>query len=355
MATGLVWLALASATAAAAQPVPDPNQLARRFAPVLVFHPAETFFPSNPHPVAQGVQSRGRDDAPSESDGDGTPGTSPVAERIRAYLDLSREEKLARATVFYRVSTMEAEHGPRLVIEYFLYYLRNPYRTRGGLFPIGFNLTHPHDLERVRVVVRWPRPADGPETLADPIVEGVYPSAHGPDVPDTVVRSRGGRAIAPPIRILVEFGSHAMATDLDGDGRFTPAGDGSEPRKFLWGIRDHGAAWWHYRPSYMEARDDATAVVLRGPPDAHATPRSSSAAGPVYRLEPIDTLLTGLLWVNSPEAEAIDDDRASWAVRLFGDASRQRVLTLPPPPATPEEGTTEATAARAERGSGSAS
>jgi hypothetical protein len=287
------------------------QRLAQFFAPTLVFHPDEIFLPIPP----------GEMSAPS------------IDAAISRYEALSRAEKVARAAVFYRATVLDGGRR-RVAIEYFFYYLGNPYRSGGGVIPLHFNLWHPRDMEHALIAVDFPA---GSDPLASPPEQGtvvaVYPSAHGPSMPDNVKHAARGAALDLPVRLIVELGSHAMAMDVNGDGVFTPGTDADGPRKFTWGIRDHGAGWAWYRRGYADARRD-DAIVLR-------------AAD--YRLEPAGRLQADLDAERSawPRTGA---SRPSWAVRWFGELDEGTLDTVPPPDQRPEFTHGECAAAGRERG-----
>jgi hypothetical protein len=252
---------------------------------------------------------------------------------INRYQQLSRADKVAQAVIFYRATVLDPGRR-RVSVEYFLYYLGNPYRSRGGVIPIHLNLWHPRDLEHVLIAVDFP---PGSDPLVSPPEQGrvvaVYPSAHGAGMPDNVKHAVRDAPIHVPVRLIVELGSHAMAMDVNGDGVFTPGIDADGPHKFTWGIRDHGAPWAWYRRGYADARlDDATVL---GAAD--------------YRLEPVDRLAAGLDAERSAWAGA-GGSRPSWAVRWFGELDEGTLDTVPPPDRDPEFSHGEGAAAGRERG-----
>jgi hypothetical protein len=299
------------------------ERLARYFAPTLLFHPDEIFLPTSPGSttVAPATGSSGEMPAPS------------IDAAIGRYEQLSRAEKVARTSVFYRAIVLDAGRH-RVEIEYFFYYLGNPYRSGGGVIPVHFNLWHPRDLEHASIAVDFPAGSDPLSSSPDQgTIVAVYPSAHGASMPDNVKHAARGGAIEVPVRLIVELGSHAMAMDVNGDGVFTPGTSADGPRKFTWGIRDHGAAWAWYRRGYMDPRRDETIVL--GAAD--------------YRLEPVDRLEAGL------DAERSAWQRAgaihpSWAVRWFGELDEGTLDTVPPPDRRPEFSHGEGAAASRERG-----
>ena len=286
-------------------PVAQQERLARYFAPTLVYHPDERFFPVSPV-------------TPAATSGDtafGAADVEPVDVRIARYLGLERSAKLALGAVFYRVTIRSEEGRRRIALEYFFYYLGNPYRSHGGLFPIPLNLWHPHDLEHVLFVVDFPTDADLMTARPEQgHIVVVYPSAHGDAMPDNVRHATGTMGLAVPVRLLVELGSHAMAVDANGDGLFTPRLDADGPHKFTWGIRDHGAPWCCYQTRDMDARR-SDAVVLDGS---------------MYRLAPAAEMAAALEEVVRSASFVRESGRASWAVRSFGETAPDALLAVPP-------------------------
>src|SRR5262249_43145097 len=95
-----------------AAPPWDANEasvLARAFAPTLVFHPLERYFPVSPlFPIPPGSELAGRNHAVTEL---GTP-----EERVRQYDELPRTRQLAESALPYRVFTIDAEGKPRIAV-----------------------------------------------------------------------------------------------------------------------------------------------------------------------------------------------------------------------------------------------
>ena len=117
-------------------------QLARQFAPVLVFHPEEQYFPTNPlFPL--NTESR-----ESRLSSLGTPDS-----RIQAYRSLRLTEKGKLATVFYRAYPAWVSDEPVVVLEYWFYYVQNDYRVRGNILPFWMDGSHPNDLEHIHLVL----------------------------------------------------------------------------------------------------------------------------------------------------------------------------------------------------------
>ncbi len=135
--------------------------------------------------------------------------------------------------------------------------------------------------------------------------------------------------LASPVTVLVERGSHAMAPDVNQDGRFTPGIDSTEARKLQWGIRDTGATGSRYRASFMDDRD-ASAQRLCGPTEAR---RVELDACPRYALYSADDLQS---WFQGFELSPRERDdilgRSSWWVRTFGDVELETLMVPPDPP-----------------------
>jgi hypothetical protein len=328
----VITLALSLLAVASPGPLPPPElpaaqqeRLARHFAPALVYHPDERFFPVSPVTPA----------ATPRDTSSGTADVEPVDVRTARYLALERPVKLASAAVFYRVTIRSEEGRRRIAVEYFFYYLGNPYRTRGGFFPIPVNLWHPHDLERVLFVVDFPADSDLMTALPEQgQIVAVYPSAHGDAMPDNVRHATGTVGLAVPVQLLVELGSHAMAVDANGDGLFTPRLDADGPRKFTWGIRDRGVPWSWYQTSAMDARR-SDAVVL---------------GGSAYRLAPVTEMAAAFEAVTRSASFGKDPGRSSWPIRWFGEDAPNALLTVPPPVRDPDAAYGAAAAARREGG-----
>lgn len=289
--------------------------LARAFAPTLVFHASEEYFPTSsmtPLPI----------DAPIED----------WPSRVDQYRRLSAQAKLQRAALAYRVFSRVHDRHVEVVVEYWCYYVYNEFTVLGGWLPYRLANNHPHDLERLYLVLRPSEDAWSGSDAADEAwaresfqVQRIVANAHDGSIPPNQYEPQAGEAVALPLTLLVERGSHAMAPDLDNDGRFTPGIDSTDVLKLQWGIRDRGATWGWYRASYMDGRG-ATAVRLCGP----------AAGDPLctrYTLYPADGLQR---WFQ--ELQLSDDDRhkvvgkTPWLVRTFGDI-RVEELMVPPDPA----------------------
>ncbi len=273
---------------ASSLPLDQQQALAVRFAPALRFDPAEEFFPCSPRLWLEAEKQRS---------------FATVAQ----YLQLSLPEKLARATVFFRVY----EEGRNRVIEYWFYYPFNRYRAGAGLLPFSSDVSHANDLEFIFLVLE---PA-GVET-EDWRVVRIVASAHRINnlhrfLPDEPRPSH--------IRFLVERGSHANCPDLDDDGSYTPAREGRSSQKIVWGIRDSGSTW-AWTDQARRVRSPGSAIDLN-------SPHPVFGVAPTYRLEPVEVL--------AGEKERIlaaaPENHRNWATRLFGNSEgRSAALVLPP-------------------------
>jgi hypothetical protein len=282
---------------------------------VLVFHPEEAFFPTDPLFSLDSLAGSAPASGESGPEALGTP-----ASRADAYLSLSVGEKSRQGTVYDRACVARPGGHPRVVLEYWLYYVRNDYRVRGNLLPFWFDGSHPNDLEHIHLVLR----PEGDEVEGFAIESG-YASAHEGKVP--VHRFRPRPDAGRHIRFLVERGSHALAPDLDGDGVYTPGPDGDSGYKTIWGVRDRGITWARYKADYMDARD-REAIVLEH------DPASDNGTLP-YRLAPVADLDArfSALDLTDADREAAFEDERHWFRRLFGgDNGSSESLLRPPVP-----------------------
>ena len=319
-------------------------RLAEQFAPVLVFHPDEQYFPTSPLFAlenAAGVIEQFDADTAVEQLG------MPEA-RIARYRALTPREKAGLATVYYRAYRGRSDTDQVVVLEYWLYYVENAYRIRGNPFPFWLNADHPNDLEHIHIVLRAPNPdpaGRNDSTYASEsrfTVETVYASAHEGSMPAHRYRYPG-EGYSGHTRFLVELGSHAMAPDVDEDGAFTPGRDGISGEKMLWGIRDRGALWVDYQPGYMEPRSEAHSWLL-----AHSASTGTRAQTPLedrrlaYRLVPVQSLADGFsrLALSSRQREFAFENRKTFFSRVFAfrrlfgkdNGSSEGLLVPPPPP-----------------------
>lgn len=301
-------------------------RLAEQFAPVLVFHSSEQYFPTNPL-----FQLRDNQSWKSL----GTPDS-----RNERYQNLPLPDKAKLATVFYRAYPAWSSNEPVIILEYWLYYVHNDYRVRGNILPFWFDGSHSNDLEHIHLVLR-PASAERLTFGADQSLEKLnwavdeaYASAHEGKIPanryDYPDDSKQG-----PTRFLVELGSHAMAPDIDEDGLFVPGVDGDSGSKILWGIRDGGMTWSRYQTSYMTPRSDGNSIVFsyeghKGVPKDAAMDRHYR-----YRLDSVDALSERFeqLSLTDEQREHAFETKVFWFNRVFGkDNGRSEKLLMPEPP-----------------------
>jgi len=292
--------------------------LARAFAPTLVFHPDEVYFPTSSMPSSA---------ADTAIDG--------WSSRLDLYRALSAQEKRNRAALAYRVFSRVRDGDVEVVVEYWCYYAYNLFSLRGGWLPYRISDNHPHDLERLYLVLRptgsagWDAGADESWARESFQIQSVVANAHDGTIPPNQYAAPDGRAVATPVTVLVERGSHAMAPDINRDGRFTPGIDSTSASKLQWGIRDRGSTWRWYRPSFMDGRG-TFAVRLCGPSRPVDT---DTAACSHYSLYPADGLQR---WFQDLQLSASDRrevlGQTPWLVRTFGDV-RVENLMVPADPA----------------------
>lgn len=263
--------------------------IARAFAPVLIFHPDEQYFPiSSTFPMML------------EADGDEGPKVASGAreqlgsaeERGARYAALPHQTKMALAAVGYRVFTRLRHGATEVVVEYWCHYVYNAFTIRGTWLPYRIPGNHPQDLERLFLVLSAvpgaPPPVEEPdEAWARRAfrIERIVANAHDGSVPANAYEVGDGHAVDPPVSILVERGSHAMAPDINHDGRFTPKVDSTATRKLMWGIRDGGSTWGWFRSGQMDARDTDRSVRLCVRP-VSGEPAGENCSG--YRLYQIE-------------------------------------------------------------------
>jgi len=160
-------------------------------------------------------------------------------------------------------------------------------------------------------------------------IHSVVANAHDGSIPPNRYDVGDGHPLTPPLTMLVERGSHAMAPDIDRDGRFTPGIDSTAAPKLQWGIRDTGATGSRYRDSFMDDRD-ASASRLCGPTEAS---QAETAGCLRYALYPADHLQA---WFQGFELSPRDRHdilgRSSWLVRTFGDVRLENLMVPPDPP-----------------------
>lgn len=300
-------------------------RLAQQFAPVLVFHNDEKFFPVSP--------LFSFDTKAPISDKESTLRRLGTTEsRSAAYLEMNLAEKAKVATVHYRAYPAKRDGRNVVVLEYWFYYVRDEYRVRGNILPIWAGGNHPNDLEHVHLVLRQVEPGEY-------VVDEVLASAHEGKIPAN--RYKYGKAGHDgPTHIFVELGSHALAPDINEDGIFTTGTDGSSGSKLQWGIRDRGYTWPRYRSSYMSPRSDGNAVVFE---EENAATSSGKTGGTgqaqvySYRLASVDSLAENFnqLDLTGKELKKTFETPTFWFPRVFGrDNGRSKALLVPAPPKT---------------------
>jgi hypothetical protein len=302
----------------------EATALVNRFAPTLLFHPDERYFPCSPVFPLDGEHNRG-------ISGQARLGTAEY--RNASYLALSLEEKAELARVYYRVRYLRQGPEEGLIIDYWLYYIWNKYRVRGGLFPVWFDRSHPNDLEHIHLVLRK-RIKSGPEvddrTAQTPFsLEAVYSSAHEGTVPANRFYPSSQDFPARP-HFLVELGSHASALDTNNDGLFTPGVDGRSGYKLLWGVRDRGITWTRYSPSYAYPRSEKDAIVFS--PRSGVLP-DDSPVGLSYRLVAADELSDQFaeLGMTAEQRKEIFEAKIHWLERVIGKSNGESNKLLNPP------------------------
>jgi hypothetical protein len=276
---------------------------------MLVFHAEELYFPVNS--MNEGAIER-------------------WSTRVDDYRALTAGEKLKRAALAYRVYPRAGGRDAELIVEYWCYYVFNAYRIRGGWLPYRVSGDHPHDLERLYFVLTPTGRHQGGNQAADETwardawqISRVVANAHDGSIPPNQYNVPDGEALALPPPMLVERGSHAMAPDVNRDGRFTPNLDHTAVSKVRWGIRDRGYTWRWYHESFMDVRDES-AVRLCGPV---AVLELDPPACPRYALYPAEDLQE---WFQAVGLAVGDFDevvgRTSWLVRTFGDTRVEHLI-----------------------------
>lgn len=318
------------AVAASAFTISERDSLARAFAPLFTFHPDEAYFPTD---LPADLLRAGFVPGDTWKIGDGA---LPITARISAYEAWPLEQRLAAAVVHYRVVERDATLKPgQLRIEYWLYFVANRYRMKGGLIPFSANGDHVHDLEHVFLTIerRPGAPADSvrPEDFG---VRHVRASAHMGAIPNNQYEWRDGLAPAR-ISLLVERGSHALAPDINHDRRFTPRADATGSKTFVWGIRDHGETWGRFNPRYQDERPADKAVRLLPAGGGENAPSCDGFTHcATYRLWPVSEVPAA----DEPrppiglDATALYGSRG-WAHAMFGEVDARQLVA---PTAHPE-------------------
>jgi len=307
------------------------NQLAERFAPVLFFHPSEKYFPCSPlFPLE--YRSLDQDSRISLL---GTPES-----RREIYLSFNLEEKARLATIYYRAYPLREDPYEEVVLEFWLYFVQNEYRARGGLFPFWFNGDHPNDLEHVHVVLR--REAGNgqdPDDLWDGAhfsMVAVHTSAHEGSIPANKYQYDEINS-AKRAHLLVERGSHAGAPDIDKDGWFTPGEDGDSGQKLIWGIRDRGLTWTPYSRSYADRRSEQGSIVFSSTQvDSSLDDDVGDDSPPrqfAYRLVPVEELTNEFakLALTHEQRKEIFESEVHWFRKALGRSNGQSGKLLVPP------------------------
>jgi hypothetical protein len=283
----------------------EQSRLAAQYAPVLVFHPEEKYFPCSP------LFALATTDTASLAALLGTPDS-----RTASYEALSIEEKAKLAKVYYRVYRLRRTPYEAIVLEYWFYYVQDTYHVRGNLIPFWLDASHPNDMEHIQIVLRSPG-----NTISE-----VISSAHEGRIPANRFRFPSEAALGR-IHILVERGSHANAADINKDGMFTPHVDGDSGYKIIWGIRDKGVTWVPYNPSNMTSRAHG-AVIFSPGSDTDPAPGSHS-----YQLEPTEQLSLDVksLPLTEKQRNAAFETQVSWFTRLMGRSNGSPNALLSPP------------------------
>ncbi len=312
--------------------------LAERYAPELVYHDLEEYFPCNPlFPLEmKSAKSEGQ-----STDRDSAISHLGTAEFRRAtYRSLSMEEKAKLATVYYRVYSAKRQSEDLIVIEYWLYYVRSDYRARASILPLWFDASHPNDLEHLHVILGITSHEKTSKSDLQFTLEEVYASAHEGVVPANRY-CHFEEHESDSIQFIVELGSHAAAADIDGNGLFTPGRDGDSGYKMLWGVRDKGIPWVRYSPSYMVPRSEQNSIIF-----SHAkyeSPREN-VSEPVfrghqfgYRLVPVEKLIDDFdkLELTAKQRKEAFETQVNWLMRAIGrsNGSSDKLLL----PREPEE------------------
>jgi len=291
--------------------------LADRFAPILVFHPAEKYFPCSPLFTLNDSLAGPLDRQLG----------SPESRTLR-YQSMTLEEKAAIATVYYRAYPAKRSYGDAIVVEYWFYYVQDTYRVRGGIIPLWVDGSHPNDLEHVHIVLRaqYDNPADRSPLASTThlTVDSVYAGAHEGTVPANRYHYSDPKW-SERTQFLVELGSHANAPDINQDGMYTPRIDGDSGYKMLWGIRDKGKTWMTFKPSYMLLRSESESPVFsHNGTDAHSGKQFS------YRLVSVDELSNEFLRLGLSDTERRKDFETpkSWFKRFVGksDGNSDKLL-----------------------------
>ena len=298
-------------------------RLAQQFAPVLVFHNAEKFFPVSPlFPIIANPPTSDKETMLLR--------LGTTKSRTAAYLEMNLDEKANLATVHFRAYPAKRDGRNVVVLEYWFYYVHDEYRVRGNILPVWVGGNHPNDLEHIHLILRR-------EESGKFVVDELFASAHEGKIPANRYNYREALHDGPT-RFLVELGSHAMAPDIDEDGIFTFGIDGDSGSKLQWGIRDQGYTWPRYRSRYMSPRSNGNLVVFEAI-NAASSPgeREDSGFAKVYpyQLASVDSLGEGFaqLDLTGKELKSTFETPTFWFPRVFGrDNGRSHALLMPSPP-----------------------
>lgn len=310
--------------------------LAQEFAPILVFHPHEEYFPSSPlFPLEDTALAPSGHEKSAQLRQLGT-----TKARSQLYRSMSLAQKEGLAKLYYRAFSLRQGGSELVVLEYWMYYVYNDYRVRGGLFPFWVDASHPNDLGYIRLLLRSSRRgrhADGcaQVQLGDRIAT-VISSAHGDRIPDHRYRVAEGERLSSPLQFLIELGAHASSLDVNQDGVFTPGVDAEARYKLIWGIRDRGLTWAGHDPSYMDSREAETSIVLQpvGQGDGGSSNGNSTQVDILtYQLVAISRLESELRHLE-PDGQALREvfqEQIAWPRRLFGRSNGNADQLLLPP------------------------
>lgn len=304
--------------------VDEQDALARLFAPTFVFHPDERYFPVSPlYPASWRSAMTPAADDRSLIEHLGNP-----QQRLAAYDRLSSGEKLAVAAVIYRVAQINHGDHQDVVVEYWCHYVFNRYWVKGGVIPVAVQANHQQDLEVVYLRLE-PRPGAAPGATEEALrrrftIRSVVTSAHSGVVPANRYDVERGDTLDLPVHVLVELGSHAMAPDINRDGRFSPELDSSQRTKMIWGIRDRGSTWLRDRSGDTGARAATSSTLAlcggwaaRGRHDAGCVP---------YVLEPADAIQNWFRpMLSAQDGRSLIGSVPAWT-RWFGDGDKHQLL-----------------------------
>jgi hypothetical protein len=336
----------------------EQSLLAERYAPELVYHAEERYFPCNPlFPLE--LKAAGREFQPIDRDA-AVSLLGTTESRRASYLSLTMEEKADLATVYYFVYASKRQSRDIVVIEYWLYYAQNVYRARAFILPLWFNTSHPNDLEHLKVIlsVSSNDSFNRKDSYSDLqfTIEEVYASAHEGMVPANRYR-HFDKNEADTIQFLVERGSHAGAADIDRDGRFTPGRDGDSGYKMIWGIRDKGVPWIRYSSSYMVPRSEQNSITLfhegSESPQRSDSDRVLQGKRFTYRLMAVEKLYSDFadLELTPKQRKEAFESQVNWLLRAIGRSNGSSdQLLLPREPEGKENFLNTKTFASTERG-----